>query len=96
MQGNSLTRANEGRDDSGSNVVALSRLNADVSRALARRGRQMLVADDAAKQIAALEPLETYFMIKELGVGEAAPSARSGSPVDIGIGGGVITLRQVR
>jgi len=45
----------------------------DVVRALARRGKALLAADDLAEQVRALEPLEAYFVVKEIGVGDAAP-----------------------
>lgn len=53
------------------NLVQLTPFRADVSRALARRGRALLEAHDLATEMAALEPLEAYLIVKELGVGDA-------------------------
>ncbi len=57
-------------------VISLSRFRADVGRALLRRGRAMLEAKDLKTQVGALEPLEAYFIVKELGVDEAVPILR--------------------
>ncbi|MEZ4270245.1 MAG: DUF6178 family protein [Myxococcota bacterium] len=54
-------------------VVTLSRFQADVSRSLARRGKRMLDMPDLAEQVAKLEPLEAYLIVKELGVEDAYP-----------------------
>ncbi|MBI3180174.1 MAG: hypothetical protein HYZ27_10960, partial [Deltaproteobacteria bacterium] len=51
-------------------VIELSRFRAQLSRALQRRGKRLL---ESPEQITALAPLEAYFMIKELGVGDAGP-----------------------
>lgn len=53
------------------NLVQLTPFRADVSRALARRGRALLESHDLAAEMAALEPLEAYLIVKELGVGDA-------------------------
>src|SRR5437867_3755631 len=58
---------------SNASVVTLSRFRAELSRALSRRGKRMLEAADLSDQVQALEPLEAYFIVKELGVGDAAP-----------------------
>ncbi|MBI5508723.1 MAG: hypothetical protein HY903_08210 [Deltaproteobacteria bacterium] len=50
-----------------------SAFHADANRALARRGKDLLVAKDLPDLVAALEPLEAYFIVKELGVGDALP-----------------------
>jgi hypothetical protein len=55
------------------NVVPLSRFRADLSRALSRRGQEMLEATDLAARMEALEPLEAYLIVKELGVGDSVP-----------------------
>ncbi|HET6345646.1 MAG TPA: DUF6178 family protein, partial [Myxococcota bacterium] len=54
-------------------VVNLSRFRADVSRALTRRGKNLLEAHNLPEQVAALPPLEAYLIVKELGVDEATP-----------------------
>jgi hypothetical protein len=54
-------------------VVNLSRFRADVSRALARRGKTLLEAHNLPEQVAALPPLEAYLIVKELGIDEATP-----------------------
>jgi len=56
--------------------VQLSRFRADVSQALARRGKALLLADDLRARVEALEPLEAYFIVKELGVDDALPILR--------------------
>jgi len=52
---------------------ALSPFGAGLGRALALRGRDLLVAKDLATLVPALAPLEAYFIVKELGVGDAVP-----------------------
>ena len=59
-------------------VVTLSRFQADLSRALSRRGKRLLVAADLQQQVANLEPLEAYFIVKELGVDDKVVTAPSG------------------
>jgi hypothetical protein len=54
-----------------SKVIALSRFRADVSRALARRAKDLLTAKNIGEQVEALAPLEAYFIVKELGLDEA-------------------------
>jgi hypothetical protein len=61
-------------------TVKLSRFRADLSRSLARRGRTLLEAADLPAQVAALDPLEAYFIVKELGVEAALPILRHASP----------------
>ncbi len=43
----------------------------DIERALTRRGKALLEAPDLARQVGELEPLEAYFMVKELGLESA-------------------------
>lgn len=57
-------------------VVSLSRFQADLSQSLAKRGKHLLESDQLAKEMASLEPLEAYFIIKELGVDDAGPLLR--------------------
>ncbi len=63
--------------------VHLSRFRADVSRALASRGKSLLTAPDLPARVRALEPLEAYFVVKELGVDDALPILRHTSPEQI-------------
>lgn len=55
------------------NVVSLSRFRADVSAALTRRGQTLLSAADLKEQVAAMAPLELYYVVKEIGVEDAQP-----------------------
>lgn len=59
--------------DEHDNVIALSRFRADVARALAKRGKAWLDNTDLAHAMPTLDPLEAYFMVKELGVESATP-----------------------
>lgn len=54
-------------------VIALSRLRADVGRSLAQRGHALLEASDLEEQVIAMPAMSLYYTIKELGVDEAAP-----------------------
>jgi hypothetical protein len=54
-------------------LTTRSAFGADVSRALAHRGKALLEAGDLAAQVQALEPLEAYFIVKELGASDAMP-----------------------
>ncbi len=59
-----------------SRLATTSRFGADLSRALATRGQELLTAADLPERVGALEPLEAYFIVKELGVEEATPILR--------------------
>lgn len=52
---------------------SLSHFERDLSRSLARRGKALLEADDLTRQVSRMEPLEVYFMVKELGLESAGP-----------------------
>ena len=54
-----------------SNLTSTSILERDIERALAKRGKALLEAPDLARQVLELEPLEAYFMVKELGLESA-------------------------
>ena len=54
-------------------ITELTRFRADLTRALARRGTRLLEAVDQAAEVAALEPLEAYFIARELGLDQARP-----------------------
>lgn len=54
-----------------STLPSASIIERDIERALAKRGKALLDAPDLARQVAELEPLEAYFMVKELGLESA-------------------------
>ncbi|MBA3014059.1 MAG: hypothetical protein KKD63_10555 [Proteobacteria bacterium] len=56
-----------------SNIIELTRFRADLTRALTRSGERLLNAQDQAAQVSALEPLEAYFIARELGFDQARP-----------------------
>ncbi len=58
-------------------LVTLSRFRADLGRALSRRGKTLLEAADLPAAVAALSPVEAYFMVKELGLEDALPLVRA-------------------
>lgn len=59
-----------------SNIIELTPFRADLARALTRRGERLLAAADLAEEVAALEPLEAYYIIRELGLDQALPILR--------------------
>jgi hypothetical protein len=54
-------------------ITELTRFRADLTHALARRGTRLLEAVDQAGEVAALEPLEAYLIVRELGLEQARP-----------------------
>ncbi|MCK5688484.1 hypothetical protein KAI87_04395 [Myxococcota bacterium] len=54
-----------------------------LGRSLARRGKELLVAADIATRVPQLEELETYFLVKELGVESAVPILRHATPAQL-------------
>lgn len=54
-------------------IVALTPFRADLTRSLCRRGERILAATDLAGEVAALEPLEAYYIVRELGLDQALP-----------------------
>ena len=62
------------------NIIALTPFRADLTRALARRGERLLAATDLAEQVEALEPLEAYYIVRELGLDQALPILLELSP----------------
>ena len=58
------------------NVVTLSPFRGDIARALARRGKKILESHNVSEQVAALQPLEAFFVVKEMGLEEAGPLLR--------------------
>jgi hypothetical protein len=61
-------------------VIALTPFRAEITRALARRGKRLLEAADLAEQMGKLAPLEAFFTIKELGIEDALPLLVHASP----------------
>jgi hypothetical protein len=55
------------------NIIELTPFRADLIRALARRGERLLAANDLAHEVAALEPLEAYYIVREIGLDQALP-----------------------
>jgi len=55
------------------NIIELTPFRADLTRALARRGERLLAANDLAHEVAALEPLEAYYIVREIGLDQALP-----------------------
>jgi hypothetical protein len=55
------------------NIIELTPFRADLARSLARRGERILAAADLADEVAALEPLEAYYIVREIGLDQALP-----------------------
>ena len=54
-------------------IVELTPFRANLIRSLSRRGERILVATNLADKVAALEPLEAYYIVRELGLDQALP-----------------------
>ncbi|MBB5349265.1 hypothetical protein JWG42_12570 [Desulfoprunum benzoelyticum] len=54
-------------------IVELTPFRADLIRSLSRRGERILAAADLADEVAALEPLEAYYIVREIGLDQAVP-----------------------
>jgi hypothetical protein len=54
-------------------IVELTPFRADLTRSLSRRGERILAANDLAGEVAALEPLEAYYIVREIGPDQALP-----------------------
>lgn len=54
-------------------IVELTPFRADMTRSLARRGERILDAANLADEVAALEPLEAYYIVREIGLDSALP-----------------------
>jgi hypothetical protein len=52
-------------------IVELTPFRADLIRSLSRRGERILAAADLADEVAALEPLEAYYIVREIGLDQA-------------------------
>ena len=61
---------------SDSNIIELTPFRAGLARALTRRGERILAAADLAQEVASLEPLEAYYIVRELGMDQALPILR--------------------
>ena len=55
------------------NIIELTPFRIDLTRALARRGERLLASNDLADEVALLEPLEAYYIVREIGLGQALP-----------------------
>jgi hypothetical protein len=53
--------------------IELTPLRADLGRAVALRGERLLVSADLAAEVALLEPLEAYYIVRALGLGQSLP-----------------------
>lgn len=58
------------------NIIELTPFRVDLTRALTRRGERLLAANDLADEVAALEPLEAYYIVREIGLNQALPILR--------------------
>ena len=54
-------------------IVDLTPFRADLTRSLSRRGERILAASDLASEVAALEPLEAYYIVREIGPDQGLP-----------------------
>ncbi|MDP3694810.1 MAG: DUF6178 family protein, partial [Desulfocapsaceae bacterium] len=61
-------------------IIELTPFRADLTRALTRRGERILAASDLAGEVAALEPLEAYYIVREFGLDQALPILLELSP----------------
>jgi hypothetical protein len=59
------------------NVITLTRFRADLARSLSRRADKLVDAPNLREQVQALEPLEAYFIVKEVGLESALPILRA-------------------
>ena len=58
---------------SNKNIIELTPFRADLTRALTRRGERLLASTDLAGEVATLEPVEAYYIVKEVGLDQALP-----------------------
>lgn len=61
-------------------IIELTPFRANLTRALALRGERLLASTDLATEVAALEPLEAYFVVKEIGLDQSLPILLQLSP----------------
>lgn len=62
------------------NIIELTPFRADLTRALTRRGERLLASANLAAEVAALEPLEAYYIVREIGLDQALPILLELSP----------------
>ena len=62
------------------NVITLTRFRADLARSLSRRADKLIEAPNLREQVQALEPLEAYFIVKEVGLDSALPILKAATP----------------
>lgn len=62
------------------NIIELTPFRADLTRALARRGERLLASAELADEVEALQPLEAYYIIREIGLEQALPILLALSP----------------
>ena len=55
------------------NIIELTPFRADLARALSRRGERLLAATDLADEVATLDPLEAFHVVKDIGLDRALP-----------------------
>lgn len=55
------------------NIIALTPFRADLTRALSRRGEKLLASTALAEEVAALDPLEAYYIVREIGLEQSLP-----------------------
>ena len=55
------------------NIIELTPFRADLTRALARRSERLLAATDLADEVANLQPLEAYYIVRQIGLQQALP-----------------------
>ncbi len=56
-----------------SKTIELTPFRADLTRALTRRGERILASTNQAEEVASLEPLEAYYVVREMGFDQALP-----------------------
>jgi len=61
-------------------IIELTPFRVSILRSLARRGERLLVSPDLAEEVADLEPLEAYYIIREIGLDLALPIMLELSP----------------
>ncbi|MBU0482972.1 MAG: hypothetical protein KKB30_00460 [Proteobacteria bacterium] len=62
------------------NIIELTPFRADLTRALTRQGERLLASTDLAEEVAELEPLEAYYIVREIGLNQALPILLELSP----------------
>lgn len=65
------------------NVITLTRFRADLARSLSRRADKLIESSNLREQVQALEPLEAYFIVKEVGLESALPILRAATAAQL-------------